>query len=331
MTKIHEKSPCCGDTIWRRGERRRQCHGCGKTWRSWKRKVGRKERRSRFDELIAYLKHESGSLRQQARKKRITPAGFQKRMKATLSSFNERTLWPSAPDGDLIVIADAMIEYINNIGHTVYFILLRGFNDNKAVVAPFSVRMNEGEGFAGWRFAFAQLPADVRERIRVVVCDGVNALGTIAYENGWILQRCHFHLRARLAHNCSQRRFGKNPIMGKRIQKLAQIILTHRNGAMIQNALEEMRIFKNNTTSRSFRTVLSGFIRHYEDYRSYLYFPKYHIPTTSNSAEFLIGQIRDLQYRARGFRTLKSLTAWMEAYCKLTKSITCNGSLYAPS
>lgn len=331
MNTIHEKSPCCGDTIWRRGKRRRQCRTCGRTWRSWKRKVGRKEYRPCFDELIAYLKHEKGSLRQQAARKHITPAGFQKRMKATLSSFNKNTAWSSAPDGHLIAIADAMIEYINGIGHTVYLILLRELNGNKAIIAPFSVRINEGEGLAGWKWAFAQLPPSVHERIRVVVCDGVNALGTIANEEGWILQRCHFHLLARLAHNCSQRRFGKNPMMGKRIQKLAQIVLTHLDEAIMQLAIEELRLIRMNTTSRSFRTVLSGFIKHYDHYRSYLNFPEYHIPTTSNSAEFLIGQIRDLQYRARGFRTLKSLTSWMEAYCKLNKSVTCNGSLYAPN
>lgn len=278
-----------------------------------------------------YLRHENGSLRQQAAKKHITPAGFQKRMKTTLYAFNKKTSWATIPDGHLIVIADAMIEYINGVGHTVYFILLRGINDTKAIIAPFSVRINEGEGLTGWRWAFAQLPADICERIQVVVCDGINALGIIAYESGWILQRCHFHLLARLAHNCSQRRFGKDPVMGKRIQRLAQVVLTHHDELLIQKRIEELRLIRENTTSRSFRTVLSGFIKHYKHYRSYLNFPQYHIPTTSNSAEFLIGQIRDLQYRARGFRTLKSLSVWMEAYCKLIQSVTCNGSIHAPS
>lgn len=293
--------------------------------------MGRKSIRLSFKELTGYLQHEIGSLRQQAQKRHITPAGFQKRMKSTLYAFNENTSWPPIPNGDLIAIADAMIEYIDGIEHTVYFILLRGVNEKKAAIAPFSIRINEAEGYTGWKLAFKKLPAGIHKRIRVLVCDGVNALGTIAHEEGWILQRCHFHLMARISHNCSQRRFGRNPALGRRIQRLVHIVLTNQEENLIQQVLEELRCIKRVTTSRSFRTVLSGFIKHYSHYRSYLEFPEYHIPTTSNSAEFLIGRIRDLQYRARGFRTLKSLTSWIEAYCKFIQSITCNGKNSAPN
>jgi hypothetical protein len=331
MNKIHEKSPCCRGSIWRRGERRRQCSLCLRTWRSWQKKKGRKRHRSDFDLLFRYLKHTSGSIRQQAEKKQITPAALSAQMAQTMKRFHQATPWPALPDGELILIADAMIEYINKIPHTFYFLLIRSINENKAVIAPFSVRIDEGEGFQGWYRALQQLTPEVRQRIRVLVCDGMQALIRIGKDQGWLIQRCQFHLRARISHYCSPRRFGKRPKYGKQMQKLIVIILTNRNSNIIQKALEEIREMKEQTTAKSFKTVLSGFLKHYEDYRTYLYYPEYHLPVTSNSAEFLIGQIRDLQYRARGFKSLKSLSSWIETYCKYTQTITCNGKLSAPT
>lgn len=331
MTKLHEKSPCCREKIWRLNVRRRQCSQCGKTWRVWKRKRGRKKQRTCADLLLRYLSNESGSIRQQAARKHITPAGLQARMAQAVQSFNKENPWPDPPDGELIAVADAMIEYIRGMPHAVYFVLLRAVNSNKAVILPFVVTIGIGEGARGWNMAIQGIPADARSRIRVLVCDGVQALGTVAREEGWILQRCHFHLRARLFSFCSPRRFSKKPLLGRRIQKLVEIVLSGRDEDKIQNAIQGLYKIKNEVSARSFRTVLSGLIRHYEDYRAYLRYPQYHIPSTSNSAEFMIGQIRSLQYRARGFNTLKSLSSWIETYCKFTKTITCNGKISIPN
>jgi len=331
MTKLHEKSPCCRGKIWRLNGRRRQCSICGKTWRVWKRKRGRKKQRVCFNLLLSYLTNESGAMSKQALKKHITPAGLQARMAQTVQAYNKENSWPNPPDGELIAVADAMIEYIRGMPHTIYFILLRAINSNKAVIMPFFVTIGIGEGSYGWNLAIQGIPAEVRTRIRVMVCDGVQALGAIAREEGWILQRCHFHLRARLFSFCSPRRFSKKPELGRHIQKLVEIVLSGRNEENIQKAIEELAMIKNEVSARSFRTVLSGLTKHYADYRAYLRYPQYHIPCTSNSAEFMIGQIRGLQYRARGFNSLKSLSSWIEAYCKFTKTITCNGKISIPN
>lgn len=294
-------------------------------------KLGRKAKKIPLNLLFQYLKNENGSLRQQARKKHLTPAGFQKQILKILQNFNKHTPWPKIPNGKLILIADAMIEYIKGKPHVFYFMLLRSLHQNKAVIRPFVVTCGSGEGFAGWYSAIKFIPHEIHKKIKVLVCDGVQALTTISREQGWILQRCQFHLQARIAHYCSTRRFGKRPKLGKRIQKLVRIVLVSHNAIQLRKALSEIDIIRKKVKARSFRTVLSGFLKHYEDYRSYLRYPEYHIPTTSNSVEFLIGQIRDLQYRARGFRTLRSLSSWIEAYCKFTKKITCNGKISLPN
>ena len=117
--------------------------------------------------------------------------------------------------------------------------------------------------------------------------------------------------------------FDKNRRLGIRIQKLAHIVLYKKEISLVDEALDEIKKIKEVITSRNFRSVLSGFIKHYKDYRTYLEFPLHLLPSTSNSAEHLVGLIRDLQYRARGFRTPDSLFSWVSGFCKYQKSVTC--------
>lgn len=331
MEKIHEKSPCCGGSIWRFGERRRRCSICKKTWRAWKKNKGPKKFRKDHQTLFKYLDNEIGTIAKQKNKNRLTPAALHARMAKSLKSFNQETPWPSVPKGELIAIADAMIEYIEGIPHVIYFILLRPLSSNKATIMPFFVTKGSGEGYMGWKGAFKQVPTAIKVRIRALVCDGVMALFQIAREEGWVLQRCHFHLLARIEHNASTGRLGKNRKLAHQLIKLANIILYTKNEATLQEAIEEIKWLLIDINSRLFRTVLFGFIKHHQDFRSFLNYPNYNLPTTSNSAEHMIGRIRKLQFRAHGFRTIKSLSLWIEGYIKFTKTITCNPKIHTPT
>jgi len=281
--------------------------------------------------LFKYLKNESGSIRQRAISRRISPVALQRQMIKAANKFNETTPWPELPSGDLIAIADALVEYIDGVRTTIYLILIRSINSNKAVIMPCFVAVNRGEDFWGWDSAFNQIQAKDRNRIKALVCDGRSAFGTISKKYNWILQRCHFHLLARLKHNRSISRFSRTSEQGKYIQSLAQIILNSKNEKSVKDALIKLKEIKSNITSLVFKTVISGFIKNYSDYRSYLNYPKYNLPTTSNSAEHLVGLIRDLQYRARGFNSVKSLKLWIECLLKFTKFVTCNGKISIPN
>lgn len=313
MSKIHEKSPCCRGKIRLFGTRRRQCSTCKKTWRVWKRKRGRNERRSSLNTLFQYFKGTRilGSLK---------PRTASARLRKKLCCFNKQTMWPTIPDGSLIAVADAMIEYIEKRPYAIYFILVRPINGSQAFILP-PLLLAGGE--SGWEKAFEEIPADIFDRIVALVCDGHNSLVYNAKRFGWLLQRCHFHLLARIAHNVSFGPLGKNRRLGIRIQKLAHIVLYKKEISLVDEALNEIKKIKEVITSRNFRSVLSGFIKHYKDYRTYLDFPLYRLPSTSNSAEHLVGLVRDFQYRARGFRTADSLFAWVSGYCKYRKSVTC--------
>lgn len=252
-------------------------------------------------------------------------------MSKIANKFNLTTPWPDAPLGDLIAIADALIEYIDGVQHTIYLILIRSVNSNSAAIMPCFVAVDRSEDFWGWDQAFDLIHPEVKCRMKALVCDGRAAFIPISRKYNWALQRCHFHLLARIAHNRSIRRWSRSGEQGKHIQKLAQIVLTSTNEESIKGALNELRNSLEQVTSRAFKSVLRGLIKNYSDYRTYLKYPEYNLPTTSNSAEHLVGLIRDLQYRARGFNSIKSLSLWIECLLKFTKFVTCNGKISLPN
>lgn len=300
--------------MYRFGQRRRQCSGCRKTWRVWQRKRGRTERRIKTAFLFRYF---HGNLPRTSLN-RYTRAA---RLRKILRVFNEKTPWHPVPDGPLIAIVDGLVEYFNGKKYTLYLILLRSVSGQKAVILPPYLKIGTESG-CGWHEALIQLPKEAHERIIALVCDGHTGLISVAKGFGWVVQRCHFHLLARIEHCMSFGPRGKNIKLAIKLRKLVQSVL-YRNESEALNGLNQLAAIKPTITSPAFRTVISGLLKHYRDYRQYLEFPLYYLPTTSNSAEHLVGLIRDLQYRARGFRTPKSFMSWGTGFCKYQKTITC--------
>lgn len=316
MKQIHEKSPCCKGFVWRFGERRRRCSICKKTWRVWLKKLGRKRSRLDMNSLFKYFK----GIQINTRLEKKTHSAH---LRSLLNKFNQNTPWPSVPNGQLIVIADGLIQFFGKEKYTIYFILVRSTTDSKAFILPPYMRKG-GEINQGWRKAFAQIPYEVFVRIKALVCDGHGGLIYLAKANNWVLQRCQYHLLARVAHYASFGVLGKSNGLGIRVKNLMEVVLYQEHPLAVSLSIEALKKIKMTMTSRSFKTVVSGFISNYEDYRSYLNFPKYNLPTTSNTAESLNALLRNLQYRARGFRTPNSLMFWIIGFCKYKKSVTCN-------
>lgn len=319
MNKIHEKSPCCWGSVWRLGERRRRCSICKKTWRVWQKKRGRKRDRLNMESLFKYFK---GNLKNTRLEKKTLSA----HLRILLKKFNQETPWSPIPDGPIIIITDGLIQFFGKEKYTIYFILVRSTTDSKAFILPPYMRVG-GETVKGWYEAFQTIPNDVSIRIKAIVCDGHQGLICLAKDNNWVLQRCQFHLLARVAHNASLGSLRRNNGIGIRVKNLMEVVLYSKDANAIFLAIVALKKIKMTITSRSFKSVVSGFISNYEDYRSYLNFREYNLPTTSNTAESLNALLRNLQYRARGFRTPSSLMSWIIGFCKYKKTIACNSKI----
>lgn len=331
MITLHEKSPCCRGDIRCYGKRRRQCTKCHSTWRVWQKKKGRKNIRSNFNVLYRYLDGKITSLIHQARNRSIKPAAYSARLRNTLNKFLIRTPWPSIPDTSLIIIADALIQNIDGKIWTTYLFLVRPIRGKQAIILPPYTRFGSEHCHGGWKEAFNTIPQHVKNRVIAFVSDGAQEAIREARIQGWHIQRCHFHLLFRIANYVRPGPLSRNRALAQKLYPLVYTVLYNPDEACAETAVNKLEEIISKIRSESLKTTISGFVKHYEDYRAYLRIPEYNLPATSNSAEAFIGQIRRLFFRARGYRTITSYQKWIEALCKYRKTIACNGKINQPN
>lgn len=328
MEKYQAKSPCCRARINHFGSRRRQCIVCKRTWRIRKKKTGRKKKRISTDLVKSFFKHEISSMLFVAKKKGVSKTLIQNRMVRSRDLFIKQTSWPVVPKGDLIVIADAVVEMIEGSWRTIYLILIRKVSGSTAVISPPLIKEG-GETPAGWHQAFEKLDQSVLNRIKAVVCDGHRGILYEARDRKWVIQRCHFHLLARIQSRRSRFAIARHREEANKIFHHVNIVLKSRNPKEIQESLTILEEISWLSKSKEIRTVLNGFGNKYEDFRSYISHPELNLPTTSNTAESLASTIGHLKIRMRGFPTINSFVKWIVAFLKFRQSIKCNK--YQPS
>lgn len=323
MKKKHEKSPCCREKIRRFGNRRRQCSGCGKTWSVWKRKLGRRHIR-----ISANLAHSFvlGQLLPIRSKRSGQPqTRNQKSYRLSLSRKKCATFcpWPEIPqDVSLIMVADALVKYVGKQWHTWYIMLVRPVDEEFAYVIP-SYHEKGAETVGGWQRALRTIEQSTISRIKALVCDGHRGLVFGARQREMIVQRCHFHLISRIQSRRSKWKTGRHQTEGQKIYNLARQILTEPNDSVLQPLVNDLEEYSWTTHSKDLQGCLSGFVSYHKDFRSYLRYPELKLPTTSNSAEAMIGLIENVCRKARGFTSVKTTDEWIISVLKTRKIIKC--------
>lgn len=324
MNKKHEKSACCRANVIKYGRRRRQCTVCRKTWSVWQKRRGRKKKRTSAGLVTRFLNREISSLAALARQRGCSEAYLQQALRRSREHFLETTPWRSIPLGHLILIADAVAEMVEQKWRTVYLMLARTVGGNEAIILP-PLILPGTETVEGWRSALNTISQSAQGRIVAIVCDGHRGLVSEGTRRGWILQRCHFHLLARIQSQRSRSRTARHTHEAKRIFSHTRLILKSTDQVAIRTALNTLEEIGWLSTSREIQKVLSGFVTNYRDYRSYLMHPDLRLPITNNTAESLGSIIADLKRRMRGFSTVQSFEKWIFALLKFKKKIICNG------
>lgn len=249
-------------------------------------------------------------------------------LKRSRDDFLLRNPYAPIPDGDLILIADAVVEFIEKTWLTAYLMLLRNVAEDTAIILPPFFRAGT-ETYSGWWEALETIPDSAKTRIKALVCDGHRGLVGEAAWRKWVLQRCHFHLLAKIQSRRSLSWIARNKKEAEIIFSHVREVLKGNNEKSILDSLNALEEVSWVSSSPIIRTTLSGFVKHYEDYRAYLKYPELHLPTTNNTAESLAGLIADLKSRLRGFKTKASLENWISALLKFKKKMKCNG--YQPN
>lgn len=323
MKKKHEKSPCCGEKIRRFGNRRRQCSGCGKTWSVWKRKLGR--RRLRISPKLAHSFVLGQLLPIRSKRSGQPQTRNQKSYRLSLSRKKcaKFCSWPIVPSGvSLIMIADALVKYVGKQWHTWYIMLVRPVDEDFAYAIP-SYHEKGTETVGGWQRAFESIPSSVANRAKALICDGHRGLIFESRRRRLIMQRCHFHLISRIQSRRSKWKTSRHQTEGQKIYDLARQILTEPDDSVLQPLINDLEEHSWTTRSKDLQKCLSGFVHYHQDFRSYLKYPELKLPTTSNSAEAMIGLIENVCRKARGFTSVKTTNEWIESVLKTRKTIKC--------
>lgn len=307
----------------RYGGRRRYCCRCGRTFRVRPRRRGRCRKRA----------HKT--LAQQFVHNEILPARVHRRGTPQSTHQRHRTLarsrqWsahqlpdPQPPrQGQLILIADGLVKYLDGKWHTWYCLLVRSVHSDHAVILPPYHRQGT-EVVAGWDEAIKSIPAHTQKRIVALVSDGHRGLVRVASQQDWMHQRCHFHLIKRLQAQRSRWSKGRHCTEAHRIYTAVNTILTDTHEPAVRTALHEIEVLAQRTHSREVQVVLRGFRHNYREYRTYLDHPELRLPTTSNTAESFINLIERLCSRARGFRSVRVLNEWIAVLIKTKQTIAC--------
>lgn len=325
MNTKHAKSPCCKGKVIKFGERRRQCCTCHRTWRIRQKKTGRKKKRAQINLAVSFLINQRLSCYSLAIKLHKSEDILNRNIKRSLNKFVLETPYAELPTkSPLVVIADAMIQQVENKTFSVYFVLVKTPESKEAIIAP--PYFEEGkESCIGWKNAFDRLPKPVFKAITAIVSDGHLGLRSLSLKNDWLMQRCHFHLLASLQGRRSKSKFSRHREVGEAVFALVKDIVNNKNENDTLNSVKQLKKIRAQTDSPGLSRILRSFLKTHKQFRTFLDYPDLNLPRTSNSAESMVGCVRSLLRRAKGFRSIKSLKLWTEGLIKCKKQIVCNG------
>ena len=323
---IMGKSFCCGVSARRFGGRRRQCSRCKATWSVRPRRRGRKPLRQRPQFSYKILR-EGRTLRGIAETTHIGRERIRRRFHKSLHAFISRMIVVPknalTKTGPLILITDALFAQCEGEDTMIVPVYLRPVSRNAAVLVTIAV-LHGDESEEAWAYALNILSASLTCRIVALVSDDSLGLARHARMRGWIHQRCHFHLAARFRAILGRRKRIRCRKERERAWQLATYIATEPKAYRVGAAIRELQeLGRRKELPRFLLFRIHGFLRHWQEYRTYITYPKFRLPATSNIAEAGGSFVRELLRARRGFKTMQSLERWMRTIQLLHPTMTC--------
>lgn len=323
MYTQHEKSTCCRAKIYKFGNKRRQCSLCKKTWTVWAKKRGRKSSRPRQSLLKKVLVEKQSLFSAKLNRIRLTEAARSVRLRRSMEQFVKNTRPNRSPSGKLILLVDALWFRFKKERWALYVRALRSVNGQRATFLDPVLKL-EKENYDDWEQIVDAIPERAKHRIVAMVSDGFRGSGRIAKSHKWIFQRCHFHLFSQLHVNRGA--WKKLPDAKLREQictAMRKVLATKTHLKQYLNELIQLLTRKD--CPRRLRAISKDFIRHHQEFRAYLNFPKLNLPNTTNSVESMNKIIRS---RCRHLRTPESLILRSICLIRMRKTIACKPKIF---
>ncbi len=316
MNKLHEKSPCCQAKIYKFGGKRKKCSGCNKTWTKWKKKTGRKLKRINSSLVKKVLGTGERTTHLAIRSNSISRSGLCHRLSKLILKTKRTNDYPS---GRLIILADGVRFFLEQKHWTLYVFAVRSQAGGKAYLLD-PILLPGKESLRGWEAALKTIPTDIRDHILALVSDGFRGVDGLAKKQGWICQRCHFHLLAQLQIRLG---FWKNmpdhPIRREIYETVCKLLKTINHES--KYAIKLYELINSPKCPNYYRRLGNELLRRLTEFRNYINHPELNLPHTTNCIESFNNIIRD---RCKYQRTSKSLQARSIALTRIKFSINCN-------
>lgn len=325
MKLLHKKSECCGAKIVRFGGKRRRCDSCHRTWSERPAKRGPKPRRKQCGYLKKVFEH-GFSVKQLSYNSRISKDAIYKIFANNLERVAQEKRIVRISGSILILVIDAQWQYFKTVKGkkkvlwTLYFISIKSIDSQKVTILDPVLKQGK-ENATTWRQTMDELPEGIKKRLIAVVSDGLRGIESIAEDNDWILQRCHFHLLSAL-----QKRRGKRASTPGR--KVRQEIYNTVKLALVDDSERRLNIMckrlaylaKQPECPVAMRMIVREFLRHFNDYRAYLEHPELNLPTTVNVMESNNSFVRN---KTRKVNTPETWHRWALACARIKSKFTC--------
>lgn len=316
------KSPCCAAKIRRFSGRRRQCTSCRKTWRIRPKKRGRPALRADI-RLVRRVLHDRRSLTAIAHGRRLTRAALSRRFLKALQAHLARPKALMASSEDCILLLDGLWFRFRRRPWVLYLMALRPVRtDTATFIDPMLIEGPERK--QAWLQAISSIPSDHRMKIRALVGDKFSGCLSIAQENGWVHQLCHFHLLAQLRGSLGGRSEVSAPLSRQEAYRLIQEALLTTDGKQLEVKIYLLKaLLAEGKMSVHFKRAIRSFLRNVNEYHAYLAYPDLRLPRTNNSAEAMGHRIRDLMRQARNVSSPESLILWATKHIRLHPHVAC--------
>lgn len=310
MNKYTRELICFHDRWVIHGQRRKRCAVCGKTKTIRKRKRGRKVKRGSIFALKRYLSGKSTTV-------------SSRYLCRARDTFNRNAAWPEIETlicPPYILMADALHIRTSKYRTFVHVMMILSPESGCAWLLPphFDAR---GENLFTWQAAVDSIPRNILQNIKVLICDGKSGLLHIGRASGWLIQRCQFHLIARLQLKRSKYALSRHREEGVMLYELAKTVCMTTSKNELNESLSKLSLVAQSESNRYLKTIISGLVKNFIQYRTYLTHPKLNIPETTNPIESVNSLIRQLIRKMKGFENENSAREWIRALLKERKFV----------
>lgn len=142
-------------------------------------------------------------------------------------------------------------------------------SDSAVILDPILKEGRENSSF--WKEVIDQLEPSIKNRVIAVICDGIRGMDTVAENNGWLIQRCHFHLLSSLQKMRGKRASTYGRRVREEIYYSVKLVLVETSSYRLNKLCRRLaELAQDPGCPKRMRMLVRDFLRRFSEFRTYL-------------------------------------------------------------